>query len=39
VQWNGQAIGDGFKVPPLGADTAKILSGLEPATKRAAGKA
>src|SRR4051812_7899446 len=39
VQWNGQAIGDGFKVPPLGADTASILSGLEPAAKRAAGKA
>ena len=39
VQWNGEAIGDGFKVPPLGADTAKILSELEPAAKRAAGKA
>src|SRR3954462_5257246 len=23
VQWNGGAIGDGFKVPPLGADTVK----------------
>src|SRR4051794_37388529 len=39
VQWNGQAIGEGFKVPPLGADTASILSELNPAAKRAAGKA
>jgi crotonobetainyl-CoA:carnitine CoA-transferase CaiB-like acyl-CoA transferase len=39
VQWNGEAIGDGLEVPPLGADTASVLSQLEPAAKRAAGKA
>ena len=30
---------DGLKVPALGADTASVLSELEPAAKRAAGKA
>jgi crotonobetainyl-CoA:carnitine CoA-transferase CaiB-like acyl-CoA transferase len=35
VQWNGAGIGDGLKVPVLGADTASILSELEPAAKRA----
>jgi crotonobetainyl-CoA:carnitine CoA-transferase CaiB-like acyl-CoA transferase len=39
VEWNGASIGDGLKVPALGADTAAILSELEPAAKRAAGKA
>jgi crotonobetainyl-CoA:carnitine CoA-transferase CaiB-like acyl-CoA transferase len=39
VEWNGASIGDGLKVPPLGADTVSILSELEPAAKRAAGKA
>ena len=39
VEWNGASIGDGLKVPVLGADTAAILSELEPAAKRAAGKA
>ena len=39
VEWNGASIGDGLKVPPLGADTAAILSELEPAAKRAAGQA
>jgi crotonobetainyl-CoA:carnitine CoA-transferase CaiB-like acyl-CoA transferase len=39
VEWNGAGIGDGLKVPPLGADTAAILSELEPAAKRAAGQA
>jgi crotonobetainyl-CoA:carnitine CoA-transferase CaiB-like acyl-CoA transferase len=38
VQWNGASIGDGLKVPVLGADTAAILSELKPAAKRAAGK-
>jgi crotonobetainyl-CoA:carnitine CoA-transferase CaiB-like acyl-CoA transferase len=37
VEWNGESIGDGLKVPALGADTAAILSKLEPAAKRAAG--
>src|ERR1700710_2055662 len=39
VEGNGASIGDGLKVPPLGADTASILSELEPAAKRAAGQA
>jgi crotonobetainyl-CoA:carnitine CoA-transferase CaiB-like acyl-CoA transferase len=39
VEWNGESIGDGLKVPALGADTAAILSELEPAAKRAAGNA
>jgi crotonobetainyl-CoA:carnitine CoA-transferase CaiB-like acyl-CoA transferase len=39
VEWNGGSIGDGLKVPALGADTASILSELEPAAKRAAGNA
>ncbi|HYW62375.1 MAG TPA: CoA transferase [Bradyrhizobium sp.] len=39
VEWNGQAIGDGLQVPPLGADTTSVLSELEPAAKRAAGQA
>jgi crotonobetainyl-CoA:carnitine CoA-transferase CaiB-like acyl-CoA transferase len=39
VEWNGGSIGDGLKVPVLGADTAAILSELEPAAKRAAGNA
>jgi formyl-CoA transferase len=39
VEWNGGSIGDGLKVPALGADTAAILSELEPAAKRAAGNA
>jgi crotonobetainyl-CoA:carnitine CoA-transferase CaiB-like acyl-CoA transferase len=39
VEWNGEAIGDGLQVPPLGADTASVLSELEPAAKRAAGQA
>jgi crotonobetainyl-CoA:carnitine CoA-transferase CaiB-like acyl-CoA transferase len=39
VEWNGASIGEGLKVPPLGADTAAILSELAPAAKRAAGKA
>jgi crotonobetainyl-CoA:carnitine CoA-transferase CaiB-like acyl-CoA transferase len=39
VQWNGAGIGDGLKVPALGADTESILSELEPAAKRAAGQA
>jgi crotonobetainyl-CoA:carnitine CoA-transferase CaiB-like acyl-CoA transferase len=39
VEWNGASIGDDLKVPPLGADTAAILSELEPAAKRAAGQA
>jgi crotonobetainyl-CoA:carnitine CoA-transferase CaiB-like acyl-CoA transferase len=39
VEWNGGNIGDGLKVPVLGADTASILSELEPAAKRAAGNA
>jgi crotonobetainyl-CoA:carnitine CoA-transferase CaiB-like acyl-CoA transferase len=39
VEWNGESIGDGLKVPALGADTAAILSELEPAAKRAAGTA
>jgi crotonobetainyl-CoA:carnitine CoA-transferase CaiB-like acyl-CoA transferase len=39
VEWNGASIGDGLKVPVLGADTASILSELEPAAKRAAGNA
>jgi crotonobetainyl-CoA:carnitine CoA-transferase CaiB-like acyl-CoA transferase len=38
VEWNGESIGDGLKVPALGADTASILAELEPAGKRAAGK-
>jgi crotonobetainyl-CoA:carnitine CoA-transferase CaiB-like acyl-CoA transferase len=38
VEWNGGSIGDGLKVPVLGADTAAILSELEPAAKRAAGQ-
>jgi crotonobetainyl-CoA:carnitine CoA-transferase CaiB-like acyl-CoA transferase len=39
VEWNGGSIGDGLKVPALGADTAAILSELEPEAKRAAGNA
>ena len=39
VEWNGKSIGDGLKVPALGADTASIRSELEPTAKRAAGKA
>jgi crotonobetainyl-CoA:carnitine CoA-transferase CaiB-like acyl-CoA transferase len=39
VEWNGAGIGDGLKVPALGADTESILSELEPAAKRAAGQA
>jgi crotonobetainyl-CoA:carnitine CoA-transferase CaiB-like acyl-CoA transferase len=39
VEWNGGSIGDGLKVPALGADTAAILSELEPAAKHAAGQA
>jgi crotonobetainyl-CoA:carnitine CoA-transferase CaiB-like acyl-CoA transferase len=39
VEWNGDNIGDGLKVPALGADTESILSELEPAAKRAAGQA
>jgi crotonobetainyl-CoA:carnitine CoA-transferase CaiB-like acyl-CoA transferase len=39
VEWNGASIGDGLKVPALGADTASVLSELEPAAKRAAGNA
>jgi crotonobetainyl-CoA:carnitine CoA-transferase CaiB-like acyl-CoA transferase len=39
VEWNGGSIGDGLKVPVLGADTESILSELEPAAKRAAGQA
>jgi crotonobetainyl-CoA:carnitine CoA-transferase CaiB-like acyl-CoA transferase len=39
VEWNGSSIGDGLKVPALGADTVAILSELEPAAKRAAGTA
>ena len=39
MEWNGGSIGDGLTVPPLGADTAAILSELEPAAKRAAGNA
>jgi crotonobetainyl-CoA:carnitine CoA-transferase CaiB-like acyl-CoA transferase len=39
VEWNGASIGDGLRVPALGADTAAILSELEPAAKRAAGNA
>src|SRR3954454_2744345 len=39
VEWNGASIGEGLQVPPLGSDTAAILSELEPAAKRAAGKA
>jgi crotonobetainyl-CoA:carnitine CoA-transferase CaiB-like acyl-CoA transferase len=39
VEWNGESIGDGLKVPALGADTAAILSELKPAAKRAAGNA
>ena len=39
VEWNGGSIGDGLKVPALGADTASVLSELEPAAKRAAGNA
>jgi crotonobetainyl-CoA:carnitine CoA-transferase CaiB-like acyl-CoA transferase len=39
VEWNGGSIGDGLNVPALGADTAAILSELEPAAKRAAGNA
>ncbi len=39
VEWNGAGIGDGLKVPVLGADTASVLSELEPAAKRAAGSA
>jgi crotonobetainyl-CoA:carnitine CoA-transferase CaiB-like acyl-CoA transferase len=39
VEWNGASIGDGLKVPALGADIASILSELEPAAKRAAGQA
>src|SRR4051794_14480403 len=39
VEWNGESIGDGLQVPPLGSDTAAILSELEPAAKRAAGQA
>jgi crotonobetainyl-CoA:carnitine CoA-transferase CaiB-like acyl-CoA transferase len=35
VEWNGGSIGDGLKVPALGADTAAILSELEPAAMRA----
>jgi crotonobetainyl-CoA:carnitine CoA-transferase CaiB-like acyl-CoA transferase len=39
VEWNGDNIGEGLKVPALGADTESILSELEPAAKRAAGQA
>jgi crotonobetainyl-CoA:carnitine CoA-transferase CaiB-like acyl-CoA transferase len=39
LEWNGEAIGEGLKVPPLGADTASVLSELTPAAKRAAGQA
>src|SRR6202035_4626187 len=39
IEWNGNSIGDGLKVPALGADTASILSELEPAARRAAGNA
>jgi crotonobetainyl-CoA:carnitine CoA-transferase CaiB-like acyl-CoA transferase len=39
VEWNGASIGDGLKVPALGADTASVLSELKPAAKRAAGNA
>jgi crotonobetainyl-CoA:carnitine CoA-transferase CaiB-like acyl-CoA transferase len=39
VEWNGGSIGDGLKVPALGADTASVLSELEPAAERAAGNA
>src|SRR6195952_2749902 len=39
MEWNGESIGDGLKVPVLGADTASVLSELDPAAKRAAGKA
>ncbi|MEA2940484.1 MAG: hypothetical protein QOD09_1013 [Bradyrhizobium sp.] len=39
VEWNGAGLGEGLEVPALGADSAAILSELEPAAKRAAGKA
>jgi crotonobetainyl-CoA:carnitine CoA-transferase CaiB-like acyl-CoA transferase len=39
VEWNGAGIGDGLKVPVLGADTDSLLRELEPAAKRAAGQA
>jgi len=28
IEWNGANIGEGLKVPPLGADTAAILAEL-----------
>jgi crotonobetainyl-CoA:carnitine CoA-transferase CaiB-like acyl-CoA transferase len=39
VEWNGAGLGEGLEVRALGADSAAILSELEPAAKRAAGKA
>jgi crotonobetainyl-CoA:carnitine CoA-transferase CaiB-like acyl-CoA transferase len=29
VEWNGESIGDGLKVPPLGADTAAVRAELD----------
>jgi crotonobetainyl-CoA:carnitine CoA-transferase CaiB-like acyl-CoA transferase len=44
IQWNGSNIGEGLKVPPLGADTAAIRAELQeqqitPATKAAGRRA
>ncbi|WP_375413285.1 CaiB/BaiF CoA transferase family protein [uncultured Bradyrhizobium sp.] len=39
VEWNGESIGDGLKVPTLGADTASVLLELGPGGGRAAGNA
>jgi crotonobetainyl-CoA:carnitine CoA-transferase CaiB-like acyl-CoA transferase len=42
VEWNGANLGEGLKVPPLGADTAAIRADLDqqeiPATAKTAGR-
>ncbi len=42
VEWNGANLGEGLKVPPLGADTAAIRAELDqpeiPATSKTAGR-
>jgi crotonobetainyl-CoA:carnitine CoA-transferase CaiB-like acyl-CoA transferase len=34
IEWNGASIGDGFKVPPLGGDTAAVLAELDAGTAK-----
>jgi crotonobetainyl-CoA:carnitine CoA-transferase CaiB-like acyl-CoA transferase len=39
VEWNGASIGDGLKVPPLGADTAAVRAELDDKTETARRRA